>query len=78
MHVLKIFALALVTYGAAWLILELTGETSIASLAAAHVLASVVYIYAAYVAMGNGLRQGLPAWRAQVTGGVLRYIGSNS
>jgi len=78
MHVLKIFVLALVTYGAAWLILVLRGETSIVSLVAAYTVASAVYLYSAYLAMGNELRQGLIAWRAQLTSGVLRYIGSNS
>jgi O-antigen/teichoic acid export membrane protein len=78
MHVFKILALALSTYGAAWLILALRGETSIASLVAAYTLASVVYLYAAYLAIGSELRQGLMAWRAQLTSGVLRYISSNS
>jgi O-antigen/teichoic acid export membrane protein len=78
LHLLKIFALALVTYGAAWLILELIGQTSIASLAAAYILASAVYFYAAYLAMGNELREGLIAWQGHMTSGVLRYISPNS
>ncbi|HXX15498.1 MAG TPA: oligosaccharide flippase family protein [Candidatus Eremiobacteraceae bacterium] len=78
MHVLKIFALALLTYGAAWLILVLMGQTSITALAAAYALASAVYLYAAYLAMGNELREGLIGWQGRMTGRVLRYTSPNS
>jgi O-antigen/teichoic acid export membrane protein len=74
LHVLKILALASITYGAAWSILMLAGLNSIALLAVAYILASAVYLYAAYLAVGQELREGFIGLRGRVAGGVLRYI----
>jgi len=77
LHVLKILALASITYGAAWSILALAGLNSIAFLAVAYILASAVYLYAAHLAVGQELRGGLIGLRGRVVGGVLRYITPN-
>jgi hypothetical protein len=78
LHVLRILALASITYGPAWWILTLTGlNSSIAFLAVAYALASAGYLCTAYLAVGQELREGFIGLRGRVAGGFLRYVGSN-
>ena len=77
LHVLQILALVSITYGAAWSVLSLAGLNSIASFAVAYILASTGYLYAAYLAVGQELREGFIGLRGRVVGGVLRYVNSN-
>lgn len=77
LHVVKILGLASVTYGVAWLILAVSRQSSIPSLAGAYVLASVAYVWTAYLAMGDELRAGFIGWRERIAGGALSYINSD-
>ena len=56
LHVLRIFALAGMTYGTAWVILGVIGSHSILSLALAYVGASVGFLIGAYFLIGDELR----------------------
>jgi len=76
-HVGSILGLASATYGAIWLILNLSSQTSVSSLVVAYGLASAAYVYAAYLVVGDELREGFVSWRGRVAGGMLRYISSN-
>jgi hypothetical protein len=76
-HVLKILALGSVTYGAAWLVLALTGQFSTVSLIVAYGLASAAYLYCGYLAVGEELRKGFIGLSGRVAGGVLRFITSS-
>jgi O-antigen/teichoic acid export membrane protein len=58
-HVLKIFALAGLSYGAAGVILATTGSESIASLSLAYCLASVVFLAGSYFTVGQELQKTL-------------------
>jgi O-antigen/teichoic acid export membrane protein len=57
--VLRIVLFASLTYGVAWMILESSRSHSIISLVLAYVAASLVYLTAAYLSMGNELRASL-------------------
>jgi O-antigen/teichoic acid export membrane protein len=77
LHVVKIAVLVLATYGVAWSVLSAMGQRSITSLACAYGLASVGYLGAAYLAMGDELRAGLAAWRQRIAGGLPRFSHSH-
>jgi O-antigen/teichoic acid export membrane protein len=59
LHVFKIFALAGLTFGAAWVIVASVGSFSILSLALGYVLASIAFVAAAYRLIGDELRETL-------------------
>lgn len=79
-HLLKIFALALATYGMAWLLFGLgaQNESSILLPLLAFGSASAVFLFGAYQSMGNELRDGIDRWRGRIAGGVLRLMNSSS
>jgi O-antigen/teichoic acid export membrane protein len=56
-HVLKIFALAGLTYGGAWAILRALSFDSLLSVALAYAGASIVFLIGAYIMMGDELRE---------------------
>ncbi len=56
-HVLRIFALAGITYGVAWFILGEIGNRSILSLASAYVGASIVFLIGSYFMIGEELKE---------------------
>jgi O-antigen/teichoic acid export membrane protein len=59
LHVFRIFALAGLTYGGAWLIITFTGSSSILSLVLGYVFASIAFVAVAYRLIGNELRETL-------------------
>ena len=59
LHVFKVFGLAGVTYGGAWIILMYLGSPSIPSLILAYSLASAVFVAVAYRLIGDELRETL-------------------
>lgn len=73
-HMLKIFALAGLTYGVAGMILATTGSASIVSLLLAYSLASMVFMAGSYFIMGDTLRETLSGHlnglRAQIAGAL--------
>jgi O-antigen/teichoic acid export membrane protein len=59
LHLFRIFALAALTYGGAWLIITFVGSSSILSLALGYVFASIAFVAAAYRLIGDELRETL-------------------
>jgi len=59
LHVLKIFALIILTYGVGWAFLELMGSYSIISLALAYTGATIVFLTCAYFMIGDELKNTL-------------------
>jgi len=59
LHVLKVFALAGLTYGGAWAILGLAGSFSILSLALAYALGSSLFAAGSFLLVGSELRNTL-------------------
>ena len=58
-HVLKIFALAGLTYGVDWLVLQILGTSSLFLLAVGYTGASMVFLVGAYLLMVDELRETL-------------------
>ena len=58
-HVLRILGSAILIYGCAWIALASLGTFSVTALAAAYVLATLVYGVVAFWIMGEELRQGI-------------------
>lgn len=58
-HIIKIFALIILTYGLAWIINEFVGNHSILSLTLAYAVGSVAFLMAAYFMIGDELRKAL-------------------
>ena len=56
-HIIKIFTLALLTYGIAWIILDLAGETTFINLTLTYIFSSVLYATGAFLLIGKELRQ---------------------
>jgi hypothetical protein len=59
LHVFKVFALAGLTYGGAWVIMRCIASFSILSLAVGYAIASIAYVAAAYRLIGEELRETL-------------------
>jgi O-antigen/teichoic acid export membrane protein len=59
LHVFKVFVLAGLTYGGAWAIITFLGSSSILSLALGYLVASIVFVAAAYRLTGGELRETL-------------------
>jgi O-antigen/teichoic acid export membrane protein len=59
LHVLKVFALATLTYGLAWIVLEFLGVHSIFSLSTAYIGASIIFLIGAYLMIDDELRETL-------------------
>jgi hypothetical protein len=59
LHVFRIFVLAGLTYGGAWLVLTFVGSSSILSLASGYAFASIAFVAAAYRLIGDELRETL-------------------
>jgi len=78
LHVLRVLALAVASYGTMWLILKLYRQSSVASsLAVSYVLATILYLWFAYHAIGQDLRDGFFGWRMKLADGVLRNANSD-
>jgi O-antigen/teichoic acid export membrane protein len=58
-HIIKIFALIILTYGLAWIINEFVGNHSIFSLAMAYIGASIVYLIGSYFMINDELKEAL-------------------
>lgn len=58
-HILKIFILASMTYGVAWLFVVFSGGYTLQTLALAYVVASLIFMIIAYRMIDGGLRQTL-------------------
>jgi len=75
LHVFKIFALIILTYGVGWAFLELMGSYSILSLALAYTGATIVFLTCAYFMIGdelkNTLLQLLKTFRIKTLGGIV-------
>jgi O-antigen/teichoic acid export membrane protein len=56
LHVARVLALGAVTFGAAWMVLAITGTFSLFAVVAAYVLASGAFAAAAYLMIGPDLR----------------------
>jgi O-antigen/teichoic acid export membrane protein len=72
-QVLKVFLLALGTYGIAWGVIAAGGQRTILSLSTAYVAATVAYCFAASLGVGTELKEGIAKVRESMVGGVLRY-----
>jgi len=56
-HIIKIFALIILTYGLAWTINEFIGNHSIFSLSLAYVIGTVAFLISAYFVIGDELKE---------------------
>jgi O-antigen/teichoic acid export membrane protein len=72
LHILKILFFAAATYGVGWLLLALTGLSSIVSLVVAYLAASAAFLYFSYQAVGADLREGFNGWWTKLAGDGLR------
>ena len=59
LHILRIIILAILTYGASWLILRTIGTYSILALVLAYIAASIVFLFCSYFLITKELRETL-------------------
>jgi O-antigen/teichoic acid export membrane protein len=58
-HILRIFAIIVLTYGTSGIILVTTGSVSIFSLTLAYSLATMIFLFCSYFIIGQGLQEAL-------------------
>ena len=77
LYMLRLLTQGVGIYGAGWLILRASGQNPVESRAMLYALATILYLYFAYVATAEGLREGSLDVPVNVIAGSLRRPSSD-